>query len=206
MKLLTFTLGLLAFTTLQAQTTMCFKENHTNMMTIEDVKLAGGECQGTKSAKEMKTNGWKIDDIKINGNDYIYIFKKEATNLASLDESALKAKILETIKQKEIEDKAIALYKLKERMSKNGKALYINKCQQCHGEKADKRAYATSRPLIDLTLDDMQISIRDYVNEEYDRGNAFIMKPYANLLTVDRVKDVYSYIKSLKPKKDEAKK
>lgn len=205
MKLLTLTLGLLAVTTLHAQTTMCFKENHTNMATIENAKLLGGECQGVKSAKEMKVDGWNIDDIKINGDDYIYIFKKETVNLAALDEKALEAKILQTLKNKQSQDKAVALYKLKERMSKDGKNIYINKCQQCHGEKADQRAYATARPLIDLTLEDMQLAIRDYVNEDYDRGNALIMRPYANFLTTEKVKNIYSYIKTLKPE-EEAKK
>lgn len=206
MKLITsLTLGFLASTSLFAQTTMCFKENHKSMTTIENTKLDGGECKGLNTVKDMKKNGWNTDDIKITststGHNYIYIFKKENLSL-SLNEEQLEQRIMQRLQKRDEEEKAARIVMVKERMSKDGKKLYINKCQKCHGEKANKRAYATSRPLVDLTLDDMQLSIRDYSNQDYDRGNAFVMRPYANILTSKRVKNIYSYIKTLKPKKE----
>jgi len=107
---------------------------------------------------------------------------------------------LEVRKKEEAEAKKV---QIKERMSKNGKDIYINTCLQCHGEKADKKAYNTSRPLIDLNLSDFKQSIRDYTMDDYDRGAALVMKPYANILTTKKVKDIYSYIKTLKPTQSE---
>ena len=85
MKLLTsITLGLITSASLFAQTTMCFKENHTSMATIESTILDGGLCSSTKTVQDMKNEGWNVDDIKIEksskGNNYIYIFKKEEAN------------------------------------------------------------------------------------------------------------------------------
>ena len=66
--------------------------------------------------------------------------------------------------------------------------------------KGEKTPYNTSRPLIELTLSDFQQAIRDYTLRDYDRGYAMIMNPYADSLNTNKVKDIYSYIKSLKPK------
>merc|ERR1711879_178449 len=93
---------------------------------------------------------------------------------------------------------------IKQKMSQNGKEIYIKQCQQCHGEKAEKKAYNTSRPLVDLNLSDFEQAIRDYTLNEYDRGMAMVMRPYANNLNTQRIKDVYSYILTLKPKKEES--
>lgn len=210
MKLLTtITLGLLTTSSLLAQTTMCFKENHTSMATIETTPLNGGACNSSKSVKDMEKEGWSVDDIKIesssNGNNYIYIFKKESSTISSLDEEKLEERIMQKLETRKKEELIAKKIQIKERMSKNGRELYIDKCQQCHGEKADKLAYNSSRPLINLNLSDFEQAIRDYTLDEYDRGYAFIMKPYANLMNSQRIKDVYSYIQSLKPKKEDAK-
>lgn len=207
MKLLTtITLGLLTTVTLNAQTTMCFKENHTSMMTIETTVLDGGLCSSQKNVQNMKKEGWSVDDIKIekssNGNNYIYIFKKDELLLSSLDEEKLEQRImqkLETRKQEEIQLRKIAI---KQKMSKNGKRIYIDTCQQCHGEKAEKRPYNTSRPLMDLNYTDFELSIRGYTNDDYDRGYAILMKPYANMLTTKKIKDIYTYIQTLKPQSE----
>jgi len=44
----------------------------------------------------------------------------------------------------------------------------------------------------------MEESIRGYKINQYDRGNAFIMKPFADSLNDEELKGVYEYIKSLK--------
>lgn len=96
--------SILTATIATAQTTMCFKENHKDMSTIENTALHGGECKGFKSAKQMNNEGWKTDDIKItstkNGNNYIYIFKKEEKGLSSVDQAALETKILQRLEQR----------------------------------------------------------------------------------------------------------
>ncbi len=102
MKLLTsVTLGLITATSLLAQTTMCFKENHPSMTTIESTPLNGGLCSSSKSIQDMKKEGWSVEDIKIeksaNGNNYIYVLKKEAQTLSTLDEEKLEQRILQRL-------------------------------------------------------------------------------------------------------------
>jgi len=188
-----------------AQTTMCFKENHKSMSTIETTSLNGGECQNQKSVQDMKNDGWSVADINISntsdGSNYIYIFKKEEKKLSSINEKALEEKILQRLETRKKEEQAAMKKEIKLRMSKNGKELYINKCQSCHGEKADE-IYGPSRALSELNLYDFKTTIRDYGLGEYNRGQAFVMIPYANLMDNQDVKNVYSYIQSLKEKKD----
>lgn len=211
MKILkTLTISLLATSTIAlAQTTMCFKENHASMATIESTTLDGGLCSSSKSVNDMKKDGWIVDDIKItstqNGNNYIYIFKKDLPTLSSLDEEKLEQRIMEKLEKRKKEEIEIKKKEALAAMSRSGKQLYIKQCQTCHGEKGEIRAHNTSRPLNTLSLDDMIISIRDYTLGEYDRGRAFIMNPYAQLISEKDVKNVYAYLKTLKPKKEEKK-
>jgi len=201
--------SLLSSTALFAQTTMCFKENHSSMATIESTPLDGGLCSSTKSLTDMKKEGWSVDDIKIedstSGKNYIYILKKEAHALSKMDEEKLEQRIMQRLEKRQKQEKQAKITQFKLTMSKSGKKIYIDKCQSCHGEKADKKAYGTSRPLVELSLNDMDQSINDYMYDNYDRGNAHVMKPYATFLTGTKVKEVYSYIQSLKPKKEEKK-
>lgn len=190
-----------------AQTTMCFKENHKSMATIETTFLNGGECKGEKSVQDMKNDGWGVADININkgedGSNYVYIFKKETQNLSSIDEQALEEKILqrlETRKQQEIATKKKQAYMQK---SKSGEKLYISKCATCHGDKGELKARGVSRPINDLNLQDFTLSIRGYNNGDYDRGMAFVMKPYATLMTQKDIKNVYVYLRSINKKPNE---
>ncbi len=198
------TLSLITSASLFAQTTMCFKENHASMLTIESTPLDGGACASTKSINEMKNEGWSIEDIKIesakNGKNYIYILKKDSGTISTLDEEKLEEKILQKLENRKKQELATKKKEIKIRMSKDGKRLYINKCQNCHGEKADK-IYGPSRALTKLNLFDFKTAIRDYNLGEYDRGQAFIMAPYANLMDSQDIKNVYSYIQSLKNEK-----
>jgi len=203
MKFITaITLGLLTTITLNAKTTMCFKENHSSISTIESTALDGGLCSSTKSVKDMKKSGWTVDDIKIEkslfGNNYIYIFKKDEALVSSLNEEQIEQRIMQRLENKKQEELTTKKRNIKTKMSEDGKSIYLNKCQQCHGTKAEKEAYGVARPLNSLSLDDMTLAIRDYYLGEYNRGKAFIMKPYASLLTENDVKNIYSYIQSLK--------
>lgn len=205
MKLLTtLALGIITSTSLYAQTTMCFKENHTSMMTIEETPLDGGECSSTKSVENMKKNGWNVDDIKIEktitGNNYIYIFKKEAQDLSSLDEEKLEQRIMKRLEIRKQEEVATKKKNIKIRMSKDGKDTYIQHCKRCHGEKGEILASNTSRAISNLSLQDFKLSIRGYILDDYDRGRAMLMKPYANIADSRDIKNIYSYLKSLQPK------
>ncbi len=205
--LLLITLTILTTITLNAKTTMCFKENHKSMITIETTKLDGGECKSSKSLTDMKNEGWNVEDIKIensnSGKNYIYVLKKDEATFTSFDEKKLEEKILKRL-EKAKEDEAVEkLVQLKLGMANNGKKIYENSCITCHGEKADKEAYNTARPLINLSLFDFQQAIRDYTMGEYDRGMAMVMKPQAMSLSTSKIKDIYAYIQTLKPKKEE---
>ena len=68
---------------------------------------------------------------------------------------------------------------------------------QCHGKDANEEAYNTSRPLSNLTLDDMKVSIRAYGFDEKDNGMAMIMKPYADSLIFKDIENIYNYIQTL---------
>ena len=207
MKLkLLITLGLLTTSSLFAQTTMCFKENHQSMTTIETTSLDGGLCSSSKSVQDMKNDGWNVDDIKIEksstGNNYIYIFKKNEETISSLDQEKLEQKIMQRLDKRKKEEQTAKKVAIQQRMSKSGKNIYLNQCQNCHGEKAEKTPYNTSRALINLNFTDFKLAIRDYTMGDYDRGYAMIMKPYADSLTIKKAKDVYTYIQSLKPQEE----
>lgn len=188
-------------TFLNAQTTMCFKENHKKMSTIDDTKLDGGLCSSTKTAKDMQKDAWKIDDIKVDkttkGFDYIYIFKKDEIKYSKIDEAALEAKILARLETKKIEE--IKKSKIEKRYikSESGKKRYLSKCQSCHGQKGEINAKGLARPLKDLTLEEFRMTIRDYMLGTYNRGMAYVMMPYAKIVTDNDVKNIYMYLQSI---------
>lgn len=192
-----------------AQTTMCFKENHKSMATIESVSLNGGECKGQKSVSDMKKDGWQVADINIdkgeNGSNYIYIFKKQEQNISSLDEQALEEKILNRLEERKKQEIATKKKQVYMQKSKSGEKLYQNKCATCHGDKGELKARGVSRPINDLNLQDFTLSIRGYNNGDYDRGMAFVMKPYATLMNQNDIKNVYVYLRSINKKPNEDK-
>ena len=198
--------SILTATIATAQTTMCFKENHKSMTTIETTALNGGECQNQKSVQDMKKDGWSVADINIdktkNGVNYIYIFKKEEANVSSINEKALEEKILTRLEERRKQEIATKKKEAYIRKSKSGEKLYIAKCATCHGGKGELKAKAISRPINNLNLQDFILSIQGYNNGDYDRGMAFVMKPYATLMTEKDIKNVYVYLRSLKEKKE----
>jgi len=202
--------SILTVTIATAQTTMCFKENHKSMTTIETVSLSGGECQNQKSVQDMKKEGWSIADINIDkkkdGANYIYIFKKEEASLSSIDEKALEEKILNRLEERKKQEIATKKKEAYIRKSKSGEKLYNNKCISCHGKNGEIKAKGVSRPIKDLNLQDFTLSIRGYNLGDYDRGMAFVMKPYATLMDSNDIKNVYVYLRSLKEKKEKTEK
>ena len=180
------------------------------MSTIENIALEGGACAGKYSIKDMKAKGWSVDDIKIsqgsNGMNFIYILKDgktvQPTFSSNLSENSadMETRILEKLeKKKEAEKKAKEAMELKEAVE-SAQNLYINKCQNCHGSKGELSAYNSARPLKDLSLEDMQDSIKDYKNGNKNGGNATIMAPYANFIDYKEIKGVHAYLNKINNK------
>ena len=201
-KLLITTLSILSFgiINLQAQTTMCYKENHTSMSTIETISLNGGKCENKKSVQQMKKDGWEVDDIEITkttkGKNYIYIFKKDIQQ--NINEEALMAKVLAKIEAGKKEKFKADKEKYRLASLAGGKKLYIAKCQNCHGAKAELEPMNTSRALKGLSLIDFESALEGYDRGDYDRGTAIIMRPYAVGINDTDIKNIYFYLKTLK--------
>ena len=192
MKKIISIIGLLSINLL-ANTTMCYKNNHNNPATIEQQIFDGGECQGQNSIDDMKANGWEISDIKLsngdNGFNYIYILKKSSNSKVSnqkIDYQKLSKNLKQTQDKIQYEKDII-----------DGKRYYTKNCQQCHGLKGELKSMGTSRPLNTLSFDEMVDSIRGYEYNEYDRGMAIIMIPYANLIIQNDLKKISIYLQSI---------
>lgn len=181
---------------LSANTTMCYKKNHLDPSSIETTYLDGGKCDGKLSVNDMQKSGYIIKDIKIHdatdGMDYIYIFTKSENNLDS--KLSIKNQ-LQQIKEEESREK---ISEKEKNDLAQGKKIYLSDCVSCHGKKAELEAYNSSRKLITLSVDDMIESIRDYNLDQKDNGMAHIMKPYADSLVTQDVKNVAKYINTLK--------
>lgn len=178
-----------------ANTTMCYKNNWSDPSTIEREKLDGGECKGEKSIENMKKDGWSVDDIKISsgksGMNYIYILKQSGTSKAV-------TKDLNT----EVSKSLVSLEKNKEAKQveadlKEGERFYKLKCVTCHGEKGELKAKGTSRPINTLSIEEIETSVRGYKMDEYNRGLAILMKPYASFLYDERIKQIKLYLDSV---------
>ena len=201
---------LLGCTSLLANTTMCFKENHKSMSTIEQTPLDGGQCAGTNSVANMKAKGWLVDDIKITttkkGMNYVYIFKTKQQNSSNSFESysntsenqeQMEQRILAKLQKQKEEEKIAKQLEEKIKLQQAGKSLYVNKCQSCHGANGELEARGYSRPLDTLSLEQMQDAIRGYTNGTYNRGLAISMRPIANSISSNDVEEIYSYLSKI---------
>ncbi|MEA2050011.1 MAG: c-type cytochrome [Campylobacterota bacterium] len=177
-----------------ASPTMCYKKEHQDPSTIESTPLNGGECKGKLSVDDMKKNGYEVDSMKIqNGEDalnYIYVFKKTKNQTSKTD---LKKQLQLLDDEKKLQTKTEAT----KASIEAGKKLYNSKCISCHKDGTIS-AYNSARPLVDLSVDDIKESIRDYSLDEKDNGMAILMKPYANLLGDKDIINVANYIQTLK--------
>ena len=203
-KVILSSILLLGTTSIFAETTMCFKEN-ASMSTIEKTPLDGGVCNGKFSVNDMKAKGWSVDDIKISqsqtGMNFIYILKTASAPVQSSqfvgNQAQMEANILAKLEaKKEAEEKAKVEKELKD-AAVIAKELYTNKCQTCHGAKGEVSAYNTARPLKDLSVEDMQESIKNYKVGKVDSMNANIMTPYANFIDYKEIKGIHAYLQSI---------
>jgi len=180
----TFILG----SSLLANTTMCFKENHPSISTIEDTPLDGGECQGKYSINDMKKKAWIISDIKINGNNYIYIFKTK-NNPSNIDDT------LEQLEAKNKAKEALKIEKEKEELIAQSKKLYINQCENCHGEKGEiKQGYSI---LKDLSINDMKEAIKNYKSGIGDKASSVYGPIHINFLDNKTIEGIKAYLDTI---------
>jgi cytochrome c553 len=198
---------LLSASSIFADTTMCFKENHQSMSTIENTPLDGGLCAGKNTIADMKAKGWNVDDIKIsntpNGMNFIYILKTPVSQAVSSsnfsgNQAAMEARILEKLEKKKEEEKKEKEIIVQKNLAEEGRDNYIRKCQSCHGEKGESTVGGYSRPLNTLTSEDMRHSISGYTNGTYDRGRASTMQPITSTLTYVTIEKISAYLDSIK--------
>ncbi|WP_368029076.1 cytochrome c [Arcobacter sp. s6] len=198
---------LLSASSIFADTTMCFKENHQSMSTIENTPLDGGLCMGKNTISDMKAKGWNVDDIKIsqsaNGMNFIYVLKTPVTQAVSSsnfsgNQADMEARILEKLEKKKEAEKKEKEIIVKKNLAEEGKDNYIRKCQSCHGEKGESTVGGYSRPLNTLTSEDMRHSINGYTNGTYDRGRAATMQPITSTLTYVTLEKISAYLDSIK--------
>jgi cytochrome c553 len=209
MKLLApLTITLFATTALFSQTTMCFKENHNSMSTIEATKLDGGECKSSFNLNDMKAKGWSVDDIKITTKDskynFIYILKKGnvTSNFlpvnANLNQKDLEDKILKRLEDKKVQEEKEAKIEKILKSKIEGKEIYINKCQSCHGKQGERAAYNVGSPLRDITLEDMEYAINRYTHDSnHGYGYNMIMRPIAASTTSADLAKIKDYLNSV---------
>ena len=208
-KAILSTILLLSSTSLLADTTMCFKENHKSMTTIESTPLDGGICNSKFSVNDMKAKGWSVDDIKISqsatGMNFIYILKTANSSTPTTsnfvgNQAQMEANIMAKLEKKKVEEEKAKVEKELKDASIDAEKLYTSKCQNCHGLTGEKSAYNSARPLKDLSLEDMQESIKDYKNGNKNDGNATIMAPYANFIDYKELKGIHAYINKINNK------
>jgi cytochrome c553 len=186
---------------------MCFKQNHSDMTTIENVKLNGGECKGAYSLNEMKSRGWTISDIKItegqnNTNNFVYILNSgqlttNFSNYSNVSQDELEERLLRKLEQKRVEEKKQKEKELILSKIEDGKTIYEAKCSSCHGEKGEISVYGVSKPMNELSLADLKYSIRGYKRSEIDNGYGIVMTPYARSVNEEDLKNIHNYLKSI---------
>ena len=203
MKKIIASCALLCGASLLADTTMCFKENHPSMATIETVPLNGGACGGKYSINDMKKKGWLVDDIKINGSSYIYILKtqdhgKTMAGVApsGISQEQMEANILAKLESKQEAEEQAAIEKANETMLAEAKVLYINQCQSCHGEKGDKTK--GNSKLKNVIQKDMEQALRDYELGISEEKRSSIYGPaHINFLNNSSIKGIKAYLDSI---------
>ena len=213
MKKLIITSIFISTSTLLAQTTMCFKQNHKDMTTIENIKLNGGECKGAYSLNEMKKDGWKVNDIKISQgqndtSNFVYILRKGETSTnfsnfnSGISQEELENRLLQKLEQKRIEERKQKEIEIKLTKIQDGKSIYESKCSSCHGQNGEISVYGVSKPMKDLTLDELEYSIRGYKRSEIDNGYGIVMTPYARSINSEDLENIFNYLKSINPVKE----
>lgn len=77
-----------------------------------------------------------------------------------------------------------------------GEEIFLKRCASCHGNKGEKRAHGVSRPIKDLSAQEINDSIIAYANDpDYGGEKRHIMKPFAVSINYRDLGDVISYLR-----------
>lgn len=86
-----------------------------------------------------------------------------------------------------------------------GKQIYDNKCFRCHGKKADKSSYPSSRVLNTLSKEDLYYALRSYkIDADYGGPTKMLMQQETSGMTTPEMISVSAYIYSLTHSSGEA--
>lgn len=186
------------FISLNAQTTLCFKNNYQDLSNIESQPFNGGKCEGKYSIKDLVSKGWEIKDIKIKDqkNDsynFIYILSLNDTAMIN-DKNFSYEKLI--VKTKEYDKK-----KKTESLESKAKKTYENNCKSCHGKYGEKEAYGTSDALNTLSKNEFEKKMISYRSGDLDNGNAFLMRPSASIIPEELDEYLYNYIVDINKKR-----
>jgi cytochrome c553 len=136
--------------------------------------------------------------------NFIYILKTastaQITPAVAGNQADMEARIVEKLEKKKVEEEKAKVEKELKEASIDAEKIYISKCQTCHGATGEKKAYNSSRPLKDLTYEEMQESIKDYKTGNSNSGNASIMAPYASFIDYKEIKGLHSYLAKINNK------
>ncbi|MGB5793881.1 c-type cytochrome, partial [Poseidonibacter sp.] len=149
-------------------------------------------------------DGYQIDSMKLqdgkNGFNYIYIFSINTQNtmpMATAGVVLTDAQLTARLEKIQAKQKVEEEQKQTVSSFEHGKKVYETTCKRCHGDGTIK-AYNKARPLKSLSLEQMELSIRDIANGSQDNGMAMLMKPYADMISGQEIKDVYNYLNTVK--------
>jgi len=190
--LLISSLSTLAF----SEVTICYKKNHSDISTIENIKLDGGVCSGNKSKVNMLEDNWELKDLHIKNNDYLFVFKKDEIKLNKSTTKDIESNILARIESKKQEEIKLTKEKVITKKFNIGKTLYTKKCSSCHGIKAEIKV-GNSTALNSIELKHFQKAMNGYKLGSYNLGNGSQMRAYSIGYTSSDIKNIYAYIKKV---------
>lgn len=185
-----------------SEVSICYKKNHSDISTIENIKLDGGACAGNKSQIDMQKDGWKFENLQIKDDGYLFIFKKEkeVASLSKNDSKDLESKILAKIESKKQEEIKITKEKVIAKRFDTGKTLYTKKCSSCHGQKGEI-SVGNSKALNSIDLEHFQKAMKGYKIGSYSLGNGSQMRDYSIGYTSSDIKNIDAYIKKINTSK-----
>jgi mono/diheme cytochrome c family protein len=188
-------LMMIFFTFSFSNMTLCYKNGHNDMASIENVAFDGAECKGKKSISDMKKEGWIVDDIQIknhNGNfNFVYILKNKQLTQQQIPQKIDYQELAKEVESQKKVDKA-------RDFAIQGKKSYLMHCASCHGDKGELTPHG-SRAINQFDYQEMSDLLYLYTIGEYENsGSGIIMEPYGSTLSEDEIKGAVKYLETQK--------
>jgi len=143
-----------------------------------------------------------IFSVFIHASDDTYVFEAKgafAKELKALiDKYSKEGKIEAKVYKKSPREKSIigSILGGGDGYTKSGKELYMKNCASCHGEKGEKYAGAGSRPLINMSEEDIITALEKYKRDEHFGGSMkMLMYDVAVPLRGVEMEEIAAYIK-----------